>query len=382
MPFGPKNMQTGKTQFVDLVVADNSISNKKVNFKIRVEKIDTIFQAYMTPDEYLTKYNKRIKEFENETDDNGTKKLYGKNLYMEVQRYAAKVGKIVEEMQEEFDVIHAHDWMTILAGIQAKKVSKKPLVVHVHNTVYDRYLGEGGGFEKEIEQKGVNYADKVIAISYKIRDTLKEKYGVPENKIETVHNGGVTDINKVFTPYNICQKKDKYVLYAGRVVLQKGPEYFVRAAQKVLEYEPNTKFILAGDGHQLDELKELAHHLGIYDNIYFHGFYNRQDADKFFNMADIFVMPSQSEPFGLVPLEAIAKGTPTIISKQSGISEVLHNCFKVDFWDVDELANKIVSLLRYEPLHNHMRKLAFNEFDKFHWEKPAKKILDIYKDMK
>ena len=271
--------------------------------------------------------------------------------------------------------------MTILAGIAAKKVSKKPLVLHIHNTVYDRYLGEGGGFEKEIEQKGINAADKIISISYKIEKTLKEKYGVPQEKIAIVHNGGITDSKKEFNQYNICHKKNKYVLYAGRVVLQKGPEYFVRAAQKVLEFEPNTKFILAGDGHQLDELKELAHNLGIYDSIYFHGFYNREDAKKFFMQADIFVMPSPSEPFGLVPLEAIAKGTPVIISKQSGISEVLHNCFKIDFWDIDEMANKIIALLRYEPLHNHMRELSYKELDNFHWSKPAQKILDVYKSV-
>ena len=270
--------------------------------------------------------------------------------------------------------------MTLPAGLAAKEVLGVPLIAHAHNTVYDRYLGDGCVHEKNIELEGYNKADMVIAISDYVRKCLINNFGVSNKKIRIIYNGGITDLEKHFNNYNINEKQEKVVLYAGRAVLQKGPEYFVRAAAKVIEYEPNTKFILAGSGHLLEELKQLAWDLGIAKNIYFHGFYTRNEADQFFTMSDIFVMPSISEPFGIVPLEAVAKGTPTIISKQSGISEVLDNCFKVDFWDIDEIAHNILALLKYEPLHNLMRSNAFIEMDKFDWAIPSKKVIDLYKE--
>jgi glycosyltransferase involved in cell wall biosynthesis len=180
--------------------------------------------------------------------------------------------------------------------------------------------------------------------------------------------------------YNIS-KKDKIILYAGRVTLQKGPEYFIRAAKKVLEYEPNTKFVIAGTGEQVEKCVQLAKELDISENILFHGFYNREEANLFFTMADVFVMPSVLEPFGIVPLEAMAKGTPTIITNQSGISEVLNNTFKIDFWDIDEMAHKILALIKYEPLHREMRENGYNEVDKFNWNIPAEKIVNIYNSL-
>ncbi len=379
MPFGPKNFSgSQKTKHVNLIIADNKVKDKKVNVNIEIKTIPTLFEAYMTPEEYSEHYARYL--YENDLDEQGNKKLYGKNLYLEVERYAQKVGEILAEEGKHYDVIHAHDWMTIPAGIVAKGVLKRPLIIHVHNTIYDRYLGSGGDHEKEIEMRGYNCADRVIAISFKIEKILMEKYGVPKEKIEVIHNGGITDLKANYQDYEIDKKKEKVVLYAGRVVLQKGPEYFIKAAQKVLQYEPNVKFVMAGTGHQLDHLKHMCNEMGISNNVYFHGFYTRDEAERFFSIADIFVMPSISEPFGIVPLEAIAKGTPVIISKQSGISEVLENCFKVDFWDTDKMAHQIITLLRYEPLHNQMRKSAFDEFQNFGWEKPSKKIIDLYKN--
>lgn len=372
MPYGPKDAnKSNKTNHLNLLVANNNSFEQNINIKI--ETIDTIFKAYMSPEEYMKAYEDSIT-----CNDTKAIELYGKNLYLEVERYAQKVKEIVKNQQ--FDAIHVHDWMTIPAGILAKEYLNCPLILHVHNTVYDRYLGEGCGHEKAIEIAGCKNANLIISISNKIKQTLIEKYNTEENKIRLVHNGGITDIKKYFTQYKISTKETKYVLFAGRTVLQKGPEYFVRTAQKVLEYEPDTKFIVAGSGHMLPQCIELSAQLGISKNIYFHGFFTREEADKFYTMADIFVMPSISEPFGIVPLEAISKGTATIISKQSGISECLYNCFKVDFWDIDETANKIISLLRYEPLHTHMRHSAYHEFDNFTWEKPAQKIHNIYKE--
>jgi glycosyltransferase involved in cell wall biosynthesis len=372
MPFGPKDSSpTEQTKHLKLLIANGQGFEQNINIKI--ETIDTIFRAYMTPEEYMKAYEENISSKNDKAID-----LYGKNLYLEVERYAQKVREIVKG--QKFDAIHAHDWMTIPAGIAAKDEIGAPLIYHVHNTVYDRYLNASCSHEKAIETAGCKNANLIIAISNKIKKTLLEKYNADENKIRIVHNGGITDIKKYFTDYKISTKEEKFVLFAGRTVLQKGPEYFIRTAAKVLEYEPDTKFIVAGSGHMLPQCIELSAQLGISKNIYFHGFYTRQEADKFYTMADVFVMPSISEPFGIVPLEAISKGTATIISKQSGISECLHNCFKVDFWDTDETANKIISLLRYEPLHTHMRHSAYEEFDNFTWEKPAQNIINIYQE--
>jgi len=378
MPIGPRNFKDKKNEHVNLIIADNYFEDKKHNVKINIKTIDTLFQAYMTPDEYKKEYHENLSYEEEDLDEKGNKKLYGKNLYKEVERYAYKVAEIVKG--EHFDLIHAHDWMTLPAGIAAKEILNVPLIAHAHNTVYDRYLGKGGDYERNIELTGYNSADVVISISNYVKKSLVEKFGVSDKKIKVIYNGGITDLEHSFEEYNIEQKDEKIVLYAGRAVLQKGPEFFVRAAEKVVKYEPSAKFVLAGDGHLLDELKDLANELGVSNNIYFHGFYNRKEADEFFGMADIFVMPSISEPFGIVPLEAVAKGTPTIISKQSGISEVLNNCFKVDFWDIDEMADKIISLLKYEPLHNLMRQNAYNEMEKFHWSIPSKQVIELYKE--
>ena len=182
--------------------------------------------------------------------------------------------------------------------------------------------------------------------------------------------------------YNHFSEKDKIVLFAGRMTLQKGPEYFIKAAKKVLEYEPDVKFIVAGSGDMLSKMIELSANLGIGKNVLFYGFYNREEAERLFAIADVFVMPSVSEPFGIVPLEAVAKGTPTIISKQSGISEVLENTFKVDFWDTDEIAHKIITLLRYPHLHQHMRELANKEFQRFNWDAPTERIVNLYRNTK
>ena len=373
MPFGPKDFSgSEKTKHVNLIIANNMF--KDLDLNIRIETIDTIFQAYMSPEEYLHAYEESIANGE----EGGEANLYGKNLYLEVERYAQKVRELVKG--QHFDVIHAHDWMTIPAGMAAKEVLGCPLVVHAHNTVFDRYLGGSCSHERAIEEAGYRNADLVISISQKIKDTLMNEYQVNPDKIKIVYNGGITDLKKSFEHYDICSKDDKFVLYAGRAVLQKGPEYFVRAAAKVIEHEPNAKFILAGAGHLLPKCIELAAELGIGKNIYFHGFYTRDDAERFFSMADVFIMPSLSEPFGLVPLEALAKGTPTIISKQSGISECLHNCFKVDFWDVDEMANKTIALLRYEPLHNHMRSNGYEEVDNFDWNDRAHQIVGVYSE--
>ena len=373
MPFGPKEMEN---QHVRILIADNLVPTNK----IKIKKVSSLLSSpYISSEQYDNHIRKfrRNKNGDVELMNDSTLQLYGGDLIGEVYNFGEKVRKIVEE--EDFDVIHAHDWMTIPAGLVAKEMTGKPLIIHVHNTIYDRYLGMGGGEEKEIEDRGFREADKIIAISHIVKNTLIEKYGVDPSKIEVVHHAriGLEPCENYELPK--IKKNNKIVLYAGRVVLQKGPEYFFEAAVKVLRYYKNVKFIIAGDGHALNGLIERAAELGISDKFIFHGFYNREEGAQFFKMADVFVMPSVSEPFGIVPLEAMLNGTPSIISKQSGCSEILKNALKVDFWDVDQIANNIVALLNYKVLHNAMTDNGLEEVNGLNWDEPAKRCVDIYK---
>jgi len=370
MPFGPKEILD---KHLRILVADNIVSSDR----IKVRKIPSLIMPYMGAEDYAARVARLKKGKGVELSDDNTLKLYGMDLISEIYNFAEKTRFIVEE--EDFDIIHAHDWQTIPAAIVAKEMSGKPLILHIHNTIYDRYLGMGGEQEKAIEMEGLMRADKVIAISQIIKDVLVEKYGVDPNKIEVIHHAKI-DL-KPCDDYEEpkFKQKDKVVLYAGRVVLQKGPEYFVEAAHKVLQHYRNVKFIVAGSGHMVDQLIRRTAELGISDKFVFHGFYTRKEGAKFFKMADVFVMPSVSEPFGIVPFEAMLNGTPSIISKQSGCSEVTKNVLKVDFWDVDQIANNIVALLNHEVLNNTMADEGLDEVNGLTWDKPAKRCVDLYK---
>lgn len=370
MPYGPDKKPVSENAQI------RSAATQK-NLKLKLHTIPTTLYAYDSIETYHKRFEKILSNTSN--PNKSLKEIYGANLIDEVYLYAERVANMFAE--EDFDVIHAHDWTTIPAAILLKKITGKPFILHVHITELDKTGGNGGHYKVfEIENEGFRNADKIISISNYIKNRLIHNYYVDEKKIEVIHNGGISDLVPSLEKYNAFSKNDKIVLFAGRMTLQKGPEYFIRAAKKVIEYEPDTKFIVAGSGDMLSQMIELSANLGIGKNILFHGFYNRADAEKLFAIADVFVMPSVSEPFGIVPLEAIAKGTPTIISKQSGISEVLENTFKVDFWDTDEIAHKIITLLRYPHLHQHMRELAHREFQRFNWDTPTEKIVNVYEN--
>jgi len=200
---------------------------------------------------------------------------------------------------------------------------------------------------------------------------------VPEEKIEVIHNGGVT-MSPVMFDGKDFKGDNKVVSYLGRVTGMKGPLNFVDAALKVLQHCPNTKFIMAGAGDQLQSCMDRVKWAGVENKFYFHGFYNRDDADRFFDMSDVFVLPSIMEPFGVTPLEAMCKETPTIVTKQSGVAEVINHCFKVDFWDIDKMASQIITLLKYPPLHKTMKEYGYKEAKATTWEKPARKCLALY----
>lgn len=300
---------------------------------------------------------------------------YGANLMEEVARYAL-VGASIAQMYD-FDIIHAHDWLTYSAGIAAKEISGKPLVVHMHATEIDR-SGEGRVNSQvyELEQKGMEAADLVIPVSNLTRNTVIHKYGIDPEKTITVHNA-IEPVEKDDLEVKKTVK-EKVVTFLGRLTFQKGPEYFVEAAKKILEKDQNVRFVMAGTGDMMNQLIRRVAELKIADKFHFTGFLKGDDVDKMFMLSDVFVMPSVSEPFGLVPLEAMRSNVPVVISKQSGVAEVLKHALKVDFWDVDGLADSIYGLLHYKSLSDMFIREGKEEVENLKWEHAAEKIKELY----
>lgn len=301
--------------------------------------------------------------------------LYGQSLYEEAQRFGQVAGQW--SSYESHSIIHAHDWMTYPAAISSAKKSGRPWVAHIHATEHDRTGGQVNGQIAQIEYEGLNSADRVIAVSEYTKNTVARNYHVPESKIEVVHNG--VDFIE-FTPSDFRRifPHDQIVLFVGRLTYQKGVNYLLKAAKRVLQRQPNTVFIVAGTGDMEQHLMLDAAHLGIGQRVVFAGFQNGAKLRSLYQMADAFVMPSVSEPYGLVALEAIASGTPTVISKQSGVSETLSHVHKVDFWDVHKMADAIVHVLRYPGLAKEMTGLAQQEAQVLSWDSAAGKIVDVY----
>jgi glycosyltransferase involved in cell wall biosynthesis len=303
---------------------------------------------------------------------------YGVNLMEEVARYALVAGTIAA--RQRFDVIHAHDWLTYEAGVVAKRVSGKPLVVHVHATEFDR-SGEGKINQQvyDIERRGMQAADRVIAVSNLTRDIVIKHYGVDPGKVFTVHNAvdfqsyKEMDVERGVT--------GKVVTFLGRVTYQKGPEYFIEAANKVLKYYPDARFVMAGSGDMLDRAIRRVAQLKIATRFHFTGFLRGDDVQRMFAQSDVYVMPSVSEPFGISPLEAMRSGVPTIISKQSGVAEVLVHSIKVDFWDVDAMSDAIYGLLAYPALARVTGKAGLEEVNRLKWENAAGKIKCLYDEL-
>lgn len=300
---------------------------------------------------------------------------YGVNLMEEVASYAMVAATIASE--NSFDVIHAHDWLTYAAGIAAKRVSGKPLVVHVHATSFDR--GSEDNIDTrvyEIERMGMMAADKVITVSNLTRNIVINKYGIDPAKVITVHNA--VDFNE-FKQMDVHRGvDDKIVTFLGRITFQKGPEYFIEAAAKVLKRYPKARFVMAGNGDLMNRSIRRVAKLGIADRFHFTGFLRGNDVKKMFAYSDVYVMPSVSEPFGISPLEAMKSNVPTIISKQSGVAEVLKYAIKVDFWDIDAMADAMYGLLAYPALSQMSMRCGVEEVNALKWENAALKIKDVY----
>jgi glycosyltransferase involved in cell wall biosynthesis len=335
-----------------------------------VEAIDSPIAPYMNGSQYSHKVS--------HLEDKDTT-IYDPNLIGEVKRYGKKAGQIAKK--GKFDIIHAHDWLSFPAGIEAKRISKKPLVVHVHATEFDR-AGDGPVDKRiyEIEKQGLEAADRVITVSNFTRNKVAKNYGINLNKIDVVHNG----INaSKFLSHQPCFKElkkagKKVVLFLGRITIQKGPDYFVKTAKQVVKFRPDVVFVMAGSGDMERQVIQDSAYLGISDKVLFTGYLDQEKIKSIYQSADVYVMPSVSEPFGIVALEAIANKTPTIISKQSGVSETVQNVLKVDFWDIDEMTNKILALLDHKSLSQCMSELGAVEVESNNWDHAAKQCVASY----
>ena len=304
---------------------------------------------------------------------------YGANLLEEVARYAVVARQVAIELEGQFDVIHAHDWLTYYAGIAAKEVSGKPLVVHMHATEFDR-SGENINTQTyAIERGGMEAADLVMAVSNLTRNIVINKYGIPAEKVMTVHNAvRFAEGNQEEEERGV---KDKIVTFLGRITYQKGPDYFVEAAAKVLKRTKNVRFVMAGSGDMMNHVIRRVARLGIADKFHFTGFLRGADVQKMFALSDVYVMPSVSEPFGISPLEAMKSNVPTIISKQSGVAEVLDYAVKVDYWDVDAMADAIYGLLQYPAISRLAARCGYEEVNSIKWNDVAAKIKGIYQEV-
>lgn len=303
---------------------------------------------------------------------------YGHDLMEEVARYALVGASIAAN--SEFDVIHAHDWLTYSAGVAAKKISGKPLVVHMHATEFDRSGENYNENVYEIERKGMAEADRVITVSNLTRNIVIERYHIDPDKVITVHNA-VEPPEKTELLDAEKKVKEKIVTFLGRITFQKGPEYFIEAACKVLERDKNVRFVMAGTGDLMEKMIRRVAKLKISSNFHFTGFLKGENVDRMFAMSDVYVMPSVSEPFGISPLEAMRSNVPVVISKQSGVAEVLNHVMKVDFWDVDAMADAIYGLLHYDALNSMFVTHGTEEVNNLKWESAARKVADVYESV-
>ncbi|MBR5384438.1 MAG: glycosyltransferase [Bacteroidales bacterium] len=368
-------------------VAVESVSTDVDEFldKVRFVHIGTNMVPYLDPEEFSEMVeNERRRQLKDLSVSYGQKYKfsgkYGANLMEEVARYAMVGGTIAMQHADEFDVIHAHDWLTYYAGIAAKELSGKPLVVHVHATSFDR--GSADHIDTrvfEIERRGMEAADKVVAVSDLTRNIVINKYGISPDKVVTVHNAvdfsgrGEMTVEKGV--------KEKVVTFLGRITFQKGPEYFIEAAAKVLKRTRNVRFVMAGSGDMMNRSIRHVARLGISDRFHFTGFLQGADVHKMFALSDVYIMPSVSEPFGISPLEAMRTNVPSIISRQSGAAEVLSYAFKVDFWDVDAMADDIYALLNYPALASFAAKAGYDEVNTLKWNNATAKLKKVYESV-
>ena len=360
------------------IVAMNSVPIvwKDVNYDYVNSRIGKV----MTPEEYYRYRENIYSDFSYmHTNDLGCMEFaggYPDNLHDEINNYSIIAGVVART--EEFDIIHSHDWLTYPAGIHAKQVSGKKLVIHVHATDFDRSRGNVNPTVYAIEKNGMDHADHIFCVSELTRRTVIEKYHQHPSKVSTLHNA-VTPLEKEIL--DIVPKKipgEKVVTFLGRITMQKGPEYFVEAAAQVLKKTKNIRFCMAGSGDMMNDMIRLVAQRGISDRFHFPGFMRGRQVYECLKASDVYIMPSVSEPFGISPLEAMQCDVPTIISKQSGCAEILDKCIKTDYWDINAMADAIYSICNNESLYEYLKVEGRKEVDSITWEDVALRLRRMY----
>ena len=361
------------------------VAYKQVRYKGFRRSLETIeisskIVPYCNPEEFWQRLDTESSGYKLivETNNEGTIDFSGKydgSLMDEIYKYSVVASVIAEE--NDFDIIHAHDWLAYPAGIAAMEVSGKPLVIHVHATDFDRSGGNVNPDVYRIEKLGMDAASKIITVSNLTRDIVINKYHIHPDKVETVYNA----VEPVKLSQDAVVEKgfdDKVVTFLGRITLQKGPEYFIEAAYKVLRVMPDVRFVMAGSGDMMERMMRRAAALKITDRFHFTGFLKGKDVFTMLKMSDVYIMPSVSEPFGISPLEAMQSNVPVIISKQSGVSEILTHAVKTDFWDIDAMADAIYGILNYPALSNMFIRNGKEEVIRLKWDNSARHVRDIY----
>lgn len=372
----PKPWGDEERDFANIIGACNTpVAWRDVNW----DYVENRLGKFMDPQLYFDMRNKIYADFNymylNDLGCIDFSGRYPDNLIEEINNYSIVAGVIARTI--DCDVIHSHDWLTYPAGIHAKNVTGKPLVIHVHATDFDRSRGNVNPTVFGIEKDGMTHADHIITVSNLTRQTVIDKYGIDPAKVTTVHNAVIPlsdDLLSIPKPDN----KEKVVTFLGRITMQKGPEYFVEAAVKVLQKCHNVRFVMAGSGDMMDQMIALAAKRGIADRFHFTGFLRGRQVYEMLKASDVYIMPSVSEPFGISPLEAMQMGVPSIISKQSGCAEILNNVIKTDYWDIDAMADAIHSIISYPAMYESLKNEGLDEMKGITWEKAGQKVIDIY----
>lgn len=368
----PKSHGDEDQTSMQLIGANNIPAGNKRDW---FENIETV--PYVNPSEYSMLFESEYGHYRYAHNQNGRlwfSGKYGAELHEEIYKYSL-VAKIIAR-DNQFDLIHAHDWLAYPAGIAAKDMTGKPLVIHVHATDFDRSGGSVNPRVFEIEKWGMERADQIITVSNLTRNIVIDKYGIDPGKVTTVYNAVEPVKEKELTVSKGV--KEKVVTFLGRITMQKGPEYFVEAAKMVLDRMDGVRFVMAGSGDMMNAMVRRAAELKISDKFNFTGFLKGDDVFNMFRQSDVFVMPSVSEPFGIVPLEAMQSNVPVIISHQSGCSEILEHALKVDYWDTAAMANAIYGMLKYPSLWKHLREEGKKEVDGIVWTKSAAHVREVY----
>ncbi len=365
---------------------DISIIRKKIDiegFRKKMEflEVKSGIVPYVDPEDYWRLTEKEVSgEYRFvQVDDEGKIQFsgkYGTDLLTEIANYAVVSSVIAEET--EFDLIHAHDWLAYPAGIAAKEASGKPLVIHVHATDFDRSGGKVNPDVYAIEKRGMDVADRIITVSNLTRNTVIEKYHIDLAKVITVYNAVEPVVEKKSSWFRKGMD-EKIVTFLGRITMQKGPEYFISAAHRVLQKMNNVRFVMAGSGDLMNKMISHAAALKITDKFHFTGFLKGNDVFQMLHLSDVYIMPSVSEPFGISPLEAMQSNVPVIISRQSGVAEILTHAVKVDYWDINAMADAIYGILKYPALSKVFKKFGKQEVDDLKWENSALKVREVYK---